>query len=63
MGDGFLCKYADIERIVVALNIVSGKHLVGELSHIGVAVCLRQEAVKAWYNVGELLRPVKTEIA
>ena len=63
MGYGFLCEYADVERVMVTLHIVTGEHLVGKLGHICVAVCLRQEAVKARYNVGELLRPVKTEIA
>ena len=63
MGYGFLCENADVERVMVTLHIVAGEHLVGKLGHVGVAICLRQEAVKAWYNVGELLRPVKTKIA
>ena len=58
-----LCQYADVERVTVTLDVHPGQCLVGQFGHVGGAICLRQEAVEGWDNVGEFLRPVQRKIS
>ena len=58
-----LCQDADVERVTVTLDVHPGQRLVGQFGHVGGAICLRQEAVEGWDNVGEFLRPVQRKIS
>ena len=58
-----LCQDADVERVAVALYVHSCQRLVGQFSHIGGTICLREEAVEGWDNVGEFLRPVQRKVS